>query len=253
MRALVIFIAIALASVAADVPHAQGRNSGRAGGPALAELRGALVHVGHGQAVGAATRVRWLGTGFLVDDRCTVVTAKHNVLGLAREGLLLRLQDPDDPGATVTVGGYVLHEDPGSDLLFLRFAESAPGATCSSKAFGHVPLAATADRAVLTGEDVLIWGYPAIEGERPSDVPILRKGIVASAELDWEGQPMLLLDLAGIPGFSGGPVIRVSTGEAIGVVFGPGRTDRRYDLEWATPITRDDHLRALDAARRSSR
>jgi hypothetical protein len=30
----------------------------------------------------------------------------------------------------------------------------------------------------------------------------------------------------------------------IGVVFGPGRTQRQYDLDWATPISGDDYSRA---------
>ena len=33
--------------------------------------------------------------------------------------------------------------------------------------------------------------------------------------------PMYLLDLVGIPGFSGSPVVSVDSGEAIGIVHGP--------------------------------
>jgi hypothetical protein len=51
---------------------------------------------------------------------------------------------------------------------------------------------------------------------------------------------MLLLDLTGVPGFSGAPVVLRESGEVFGVVFGPGRTQRQYDLEWATPITQQD-------------
>ena len=51
--------------------------------------------------------------------------------------------------------------------------------------------------------------------------------------------------MTGVPGFSGSPVILADTGEVIGIVFGPGRTDRRFDLEWATPVTREDLERSL--------
>ncbi len=61
---------------------------------------------------------------------------------------------------------------------------------------------------------------------------------------------MLLLDLTGVPGFSGAPVILESSGEVIGVVYGPGRTERVYDLEWATPLTESDHARWLSDPQR---
>jgi hypothetical protein len=48
-----------------------------------------------------------------------------------------------------------------------------------------------------------------------------------------------------VPGFSGAPVVLAATGEVIGLVFGPGRTEREYDLEWATPLLRRD-LKAAD-------
>ena len=54
----------------------------------------------------------------------------------------------------------------------------------------------------LTGEPVLVAGFPMLEGEQPKDKPILRRGIVASAELEWREGPMLLLDLTGVPGFT---------------------------------------------------
>jgi S1-C subfamily serine protease len=246
-------LAPALALALAVAPAAavrSGKARSASGSADFLQFRSALVHVGHGEMVGNAMRITWLGTGFLVDEHCTVATAKHNLLGLSRENLLLRLRDPATPGATVTLGSRVIYDDPGSDLLFLRISESAPGAACSSKAFGFLPLVERLDLETLTGRDVLICGFPALEGEQPSDVPILRKGSVASSELEWEGRSMLLLDLTGIPGFSGGPVILPGSGEVVGVVFGPGRTDRRFDLEWATPITRADLRKAVAAARR---
>ena len=53
----------------------------------IVELRGGLAHVGYTSAAGQAVGLRWLGTGFLVDRRCTVVTAKHILQGLPDRGL----------------------------------------------------------------------------------------------------------------------------------------------------------------------
>ena len=93
------------------------------------------------------------------------------------------------------------------------------------------------DPQALTGEPVLVAGFPVLEGRQPRDIPILRKGIIASSELEWENEAMLLLDLSGVPGFSGAPVVLESTGQVVGIVFGPGRTSREYDFEWATPLS----------------
>lgn len=59
---------------------------------------------------------------------------------------------------------------------------------------------------------------------------------------------MILLDLFGVPGFSGSPVILESTGEVIGIIYGPGPTERSFGFEWATPITQEEYLSAIDAS-----
>ena len=59
---------------------------------------------------------------------------------------------------------------------------------------------------------------------------------------------MILLDLLGVPGFSGSPVILENTGEVIGIIYGPGPTERIFGFEWATPITQEDYLSAIDAS-----
>ena len=96
------------------------------------------------------------------------------------------------------------------------------------------------DGATLAGEPIFIAGFPAIEGEEPRDVPVIRRGSIASGEFLWSERAMLLLDLTGIPGFSGAPVVLESTGEVVGVVFGTGRTPREYGTTWATPLVRGD-------------
>jgi hypothetical protein len=215
----------------------------------LQRTRSALVHVGHAEPVGEALAVRWLGTGFLVDRHCTILTARHILRDVPSGALTVRLHGAGGGDAALTLGARILLEDEDRDLAWLRL-QALPGApACPLRDPRPVSLAATFAGAELNGEAVLIYGFPALEGEQPREVPIVKQGIVSSAELVWEGRPMLLLDLTGVPGFSGAPVILGRSGEVIGIVFGPGRTERQYDLEWATPVSDEDLKRALAAER----
>ncbi len=44
-------------------------------------------------------------------------------------------------------------------------------------------------------------------------------------------------------------MILEATGEAIGVVYGPGRTERVFDVEWATPLSAGDYTEAVESKR----
>jgi hypothetical protein len=204
-------------------------------------LRNGLAHVGFTSADEGAVQLRWLGTGFLVDKRCTVVTAKHILQDLPGERLIVRFEHPGKLGRSLTFNARLSSTDPERDLAYLSLAE-LPGGGNACSASGLSPLAVVReiDPVTLTSAEVLILGFPVLEGEQPREIPIVRRGSVASAELSWAGMPMLLLDLTGVPGFSGAPVVLSQSGEVIGVVFGPGRTQRQYDLEWATPLTLQD-------------
>ncbi len=211
------------------------------------QLRSGVAHLGQAGFDGDPGEIQWLGTAFLVDDRCTVVTAKHAVEGVPDGRLILRFVAGD--GRMFTHQARVIHTA-DVDLVFLKFGpEINQKRFCAGLSARPLAIHAREDRSRLTGRPVWVLGYPALEGVPPRDVLIVRRGIVASAELDWRGTPMLLLDLTGLPGFSGGPVILEDTGEAIGVVYGPGRTERIFDLEWATPLSSGDYRVAIESTR----
>ena len=215
--------------------------------------RSTIVHIGLKKA-GQRTPFEiqgFLGTGFLVDDRCTFATAKHVVSGPHFDNLVLRFQSSQDPGKSGNTTVRVLYEDSETDLAFLR-VDRLNNKPCRSATLtlSALSLQSSLDHlSLLVGEPVLVLGHPQL-GRREVevkdvDVPILRRGIVASAEILWDHGPMLLLDLPGVPGFSGSPVILERTGEAIGVVFGPGPTSRATGFEWATPISQEEYRQAV--------
>ena len=212
----------------------------------LETLRRGVAHVGYGSGAGENVELRWLGTGFLTGQRCTVVTAKHLLSDVPPERLIVRFEHPQQPGTALTFNARLAGSDADRDVAYLSLAELPGGRDpCSSGPLHGLAIAAELAPRELLGAEVLVLGFPALEGEQPRELPIVRRGFVASAELSWGGKPMLLLDLTGVPGFSGAPVVLAATGEVIGLVFGPGRTEREYDLEWATPLLRRD-LKAAD-------
>ncbi len=211
------------------------------------QLRSGVAHLGQAGLDGDRGAIQWLGTAFLVDDRCTVVTAKHAIEGIPAGRLMLRFLAPDD--RVITHLARVIHTA-AVDLAFLKFGpETDQKQFCRGLEAQPLAIHGGTERPRLTGEPVWVLGYPALEGAPPRDIPVVRRGIVASAELDWLGLPMLLLDMTGMPGFSGAPVILEKTGGVIGVVYGPGRTERIFDVEWATPLSPDDYDKALGRKR----
>jgi hypothetical protein len=213
-------------------------------------VRHGLAHLGQAGFQGEQAAIQWLGTAFLVDENCTVVTAKHAVEGIPEDQLVLRFLG-QEAGTVRTYPARVLHFVDDRDLAFLTFGPAKKNKrVCGNEGFQPIRIREGGERVQLTGRSIVVLGYPILEGTPPRDVPVVRRGGVASAEMDWRGRPMLLLDLTGVPGFSGAPVILESSGEAIGVVYGPGRTERVYDLEWATPLIERDLAQAFAAAQR---
>jgi hypothetical protein len=221
--------------------------------PTFSILRSGVAHVGQLARSDASLEtptdhadMKWLGTAFLVDSRCTFASAKHILSGADRTRLIVRFPMPQDRAHAFTATIRVLYESPTTDLLFLR-VDTVNDLPCESGPLHVNPLAKPSLLRTVTGEAVIIIGHPVLSEGHELDFPVLREGVVASSEFSWSGHPMLLLDLVGVPGFSGSPVILKATGTVIGIVFGPGPTRREFGFEWATPISGDDYIKATDA------
>ena len=211
-----------------------------------------IFHIG--QLIGSVENsdIEWLGTAFLLDDTCTYATAKHIFKNTNKENLIIRFRLPDDNTIVLTLPIRILYEDFKSDLAFLKI-DSVNNQPCKSKINYSFNIPSDYVKGSLTGETVLVIGHPILSIIKDDiDIPVVRKGIISSTEITWGGQPMILLDLFGVPGFSGSPVILESTGEVIGIIYGPGPTERSFGFEWATPITQEDYLSAIDASSASA-
>jgi hypothetical protein len=158
---------------------------------------------------------------------------------------MIRFQLPENRSRVLSLPAIILFEDEQRDLAFLR-ALRPDGKPCRLLNLKRLPLIKSINAPDLQGgEIVFIAGYPRLWKDRPAmDLPIARRGIIASTEMKHRGNPMLLLDLSGWPGYSGSPVILEKTGEVIGLVSGRP-TKRTADFELATPITQADYERAM--------
>jgi len=204
------------------------------------KIRDGLVHIGQAKEAGKTELEKWLGSGFFVDESCTVATAKHLFNQADRNRLLIRFQLPKERNRVRTVIAKILYEYKSKDIAFLM-VQMPDGQPCNLGDLRPLPLTRQISPDSLVGEAVLIAGFPVL-GPDQLDIPIVRQGIISSAEVtDVDGVPQLLLDLTGVPGFSGSPVVFERTGKVIGIVFGPGLINRSSNFEWATQITQSDY------------
>lgn len=66
--------------------------------------------------------------------------------------------------------------------------------------------------SLTAGEDVMVFGYPLSFYDTPHNLPIVRKGMVASAYgVNFQDLPLFLIDANLHPGMSGGPVFTKPT------------------------------------------
>ena len=194
--------------------------------------RNAIVHIGMQESDNSD--YKWLGTGFVIDSECTFATAKHVIDKANPEKIIVRFQLPKDRSKVKTLKARILYESNKKDLAFLKI-DTFRGRPCLSGDLQILNISENETMKGLAGKEVFIIGHPAI---LPSnfDIPIIRHGMISSTETG--GGNEILLDLQGVPGFSGSPVILKETGEVIGVIFGPGPTKRIFGFEWATQITK---------------
>jgi len=123
-----------------------------------------------------------------------------NVTGISQSGFL---------------GGYVAHPDPSIDLACVNISSfGEPTLGLYFRHYSHQHLIEDAPQALSVGQDVFFIGYPENRFDVVHNLPLLRKGCIASApNVDFNGKRQFLIDAQVFQGSSGSPVFAATGGE----------------------------------------
>ncbi len=152
-----------------------------------------------------------------------IITNKHVVTGAVKGRFLLTLQDTAGSPAIGTYQAFELdaferrwvqHPDPNVDLCAMPIASLLRAAEQRKQKFFYVPfeknlIPADAEILDMIGlENITMIGYPNGLWDRKNNLPIFRRGVLATDyKYDWNGKKEFLIDAACFPGSSGSPVM----------------------------------------------
>lgn len=184
------------------------------------------------------------GTGFLVSADGFALTAAHVVQNPDNNEVWPKVQCVRiDGDSEVVHDAKVLkclgNKDEGRDIAIIRLALS-PG-----EKLPYLDLGGSDE----VGNAVFIAGFPLVF-DNVIEHPIFRHGIVANNRISVNGSRVVLLDITGVVGFSGAPVVDQGSGRAIGVFRGHILREG-VDFSGAFAIGVDEvlELRALEGGR----
>jgi hypothetical protein len=168
-----------------------------------------------------------IGTGFLYrvpisDDRaCILLISNKHVYGDGSNPIELTFhkRDPDDEerpqlGQTVTLRDtsfdsvYTAHPDPSVDLACINISKIGDAEPpIYYRQLDDEMLPSFDHEKLLPGSDVWFVGYPENRFDTVHNLPILRRGYIASIpKVDFEGRREFLIDAQVYQGSSGSPV-----------------------------------------------
>lgn len=265
MSSLTLLVSLALTGLAmgcAKLEHAPpspAATTAARGSDLVPRIRRSLVVVGVAGPEEDEPRLsQRLGTGFIVDADCTILTARHVVADLGEQRLVVSGRSAD--GRDYTAATDVRYVDPKQDLALLS-VQAVQGGELDCTVLGPpLPLVPEPVTTRLLGAPIVVVGFPnlshVLRVERP--IPVVRTGAVSAAGVRWtitegdavfEDAPMVLLDMIAVPGFSGSPVVLVEEGQVIGVLLGPGVTPQAAGFVWASAVSAPELAAAKAAAR----
>lgn len=176
---------------------------------------------------------RCFGTAFFVridadrfqQPQLALVTNKHVVAGVSNATLRFHQAGSDlTPSGEVLetnvanfAGKWIMHPDASVDLCIASLGTFTGGLVGLGKRAltAHVIPEHLPDESELQTmsavEDVLMVGYPIGITDSASNLPIIRRGITAiHPSVDFNSQPISVIDMACFPGSSGSPVFAVT-------------------------------------------
>lgn len=152
-----------------------------------------------------------------------IITNKHVVAGAVKGRFLLTLQDATGGPAVGACQAFELdafekrwapHPDPNVDLCAMPIAPLMREAEQRNQKFFYVTfdkelLPTRAEIEDMIGlENITMVGYPNGLWDRKNNLPIFRRGVLATDyKYDWNGKKEFLIDAACFPGSSGSPVM----------------------------------------------
>ncbi|MDE1890400.1 MAG: trypsin-like peptidase domain-containing protein [Planctomycetota bacterium] len=194
----------------------------------------ATVRITVGAGVGTS-----IGTGFLYsvpvspDKTCILLVSNRHVYVDPGQpiNLLFHKRDPNDPSRPMLgefhaisgngfEGVYTGHPNSSVDLACINVSQIA-GEGIFYKNLTDSMLADFSHESLLPGNEVWFIGYPENRFDTKHNLPILRRGYIASIpKVGFEGHEEFLVDAQVLRGSSGSPVFTVLGGEykLIGVV-----------------------------------
>lgn len=157
-----------------------------------------------------------------------IVTNRHVIEGASNGRFILTLRDADGNPTYGQNRGFNLgnfaslwtpHPDPQIDLCVMPIAPLLRLAESQNVAFFFITLDKSlipteAEVADFVGlEEITMVGYPNGLWDSTNNLPIFRRGVLASQyDKDWNGKKEFLIDAACFPGSSGSPVFLFNVG-----------------------------------------
>jgi hypothetical protein len=159
-----------------------------------------------------------------------LITNRHVISGTKKGSFFLHLAEtdgkggvvPSDKWASVELGDFEnswIPHPAGIDICAMPVAYLLDAAQKAGKNIYHVTFGEEVlpnDQALgglMAMEEATMVGYPIGLWDSKNKLPLLRRGITASHPgIDFEGEPVGLLDIATYPGSSGSPVMLLNEG-----------------------------------------